>query len=121
MSEIKQTPLVADAERVRLEDGTLIATVWEQYPSDDRLASESWMQMRERTEPLRELAKKEAIDSARRFAAAPELLEALLYALPYLEACVPNPRNGVNADYSVDVNCVDRARAAIAKATGSQS
>ncbi|MEX3972226.1 hypothetical protein [Paraburkholderia caribensis] len=54
-------------------------------------------------------------------AAAPELLEALQYALPYLEACVPNPRNGVNADYSVDVNCVDRARAAIAKATGAQS
>lgn len=56
--------------------------------------------------------------NARLIAAAPELLEALQYALPYLEACVPNPRNGVNADYSVDVNCVDRARAAIAKATG---
>jgi hypothetical protein len=52
--------------------------------------------------------------------ASPDLLEALEYALPYLEACVPNPRNGINADYSVDVNCVDRARAAIAKATGIQ-
>jgi hypothetical protein len=51
-------------------------------------------------------------------AAAPKLLEALQYALPYLEACVPNPRNGINADCSVDVNCVDRARAAISKATG---
>jgi hypothetical protein len=57
-------------------------------------------------------------DNARLVAAAPDLLEALQYALPYLEACVPNPRNGINSDYSVDVNCVDRARAAIAKATG---
>jgi hypothetical protein len=59
--------------------------------------------------------------NARLIAAAPGLLEALEYALPYFEACVPNPRNGVNADYSVDVNCVIRARAAIAKATGSAS
>lgn len=50
--------------------------------------------------------------------AAPEMLDALKYALPYLEACVPNPRNGHNADGSIDVNCVDRARAAIAKAEG---
>lgn len=48
---------------------------------------------------------------------AAHLLDALEYALPYLEACVPNPRNGVNHDNTVDVNCVDRARAAIAKAT----
>jgi hypothetical protein len=47
-----------------------------------------------------------------------DLLDALQYALPYLEACVPNPRNGVNSDFSVDMNCVDRARAAIAKARG---
>lgn len=58
---------------------------------------------------------------ARLIAAAPELLEALEYALPYLEACVPRPRNGINADGSVDVNCVDRARAAIAKATGGEA
>ena len=45
-----------------------------------------------------------------------QLLEALEYALPYLMACVPNPRNGLNADGSADVNCVDRARAAIAAA-----
>lgn len=56
--------------------------------------------------------------NGRLLAAAPCLLEALEYALPYLRACVPSPRNGVNADGSVDVNCVDRARAAIAKATG---
>jgi hypothetical protein len=56
--------------------------------------------------------------NARLIAAAPNLLEALEYAMPYLEACVPNPRNGQNADGSIDVNCVDRARAAIARAKG---
>lgn len=49
-----------------------------------------------------------------------ELLEALEYALPYLEACVPSPRNGINPDCSVDVNCVDRARTAIAKTRSAQ-
>ncbi|MEA3250181.1 MAG: hypothetical protein U9Q35_01155 [Pseudomonadota bacterium] len=51
-------------------------------------------------------------------AAAPELFEALEYALPYLRACAPSPRDGINQDGSVDVNCVDRALAAIAKARG---
>lgn len=46
-----------------------------------------------------------------------QLLDALEYALPYLRACVPHPRNGINADNTVDVNCVDRAIAAIAAAT----
>ncbi|KWF29887.1 hypothetical protein [Burkholderia pseudomultivorans] len=59
-----------------------------------------------------------AAPNAYLIAAAPELLEALQYALPYLEACVPNPRNGVNADCSIDVNCVARARTEIAKARG---
>jgi hypothetical protein len=67
------------------------------------------------------ISQEQAEINGRLIAAAPDLLEALQYALPYLEACVPNPRNGVNADYSTDTNCVDRARAAIAKATGSQS
>lgn len=71
---------------------------------DTRRTLEAFALMRE------ELARERKIKS--------ELLEALEYALPYLRACVPNPRNGVNADCSVDVNCVDRARAAIAKATG---
>lgn len=44
------------------------------------------------------------------------LVDALEYAIPYLKACVPNPRNGVNADCSMDVNCVDRAIAALAQA-----
>lgn len=48
-------------------------------------------------------------------AAAPELLDALKYALPYLESVVPNPR-----DNGTDINCVSRARAAIAKAEGNE-
>lgn len=55
---------------------------------------------------------------ARLIAAAPDLLDALEYALPYLKACVPNPRSSYAADGSLDVNCVDRAIAAIAKAVG---
>lgn len=41
------------------------------------------------------------------------MLDALEYALPYLEACIPNPRNGVNHDGSVDLNAVQRVRDAI--------
>jgi hypothetical protein len=62
-----------------------------------------------------------ALHIASLIAAAPDLLAALEYALPYLRAAVPNPRNGVNHDCTPDVNCVDRALAAIAKATGSAS
>lgn len=47
--------------------------------------------------------------------AAPELLEALEYALPYLRACVPEPRSACG-----DINCVDSAVAAITKAKGAQ-
>lgn len=42
-----------------------------------------------------------------------QALEALEYGLPYLQAAVPNPRNGVNADCTPDVNCIDRTRNAI--------
>lgn len=59
--------------------------------------------------------------NANLMAAAPCLLEALEYAMPYLEACIPSPRNGVNSDGSVDINAIDRARAAIAKAKGEVS
>lgn len=65
-------------------------------------------------------SREDLLSVARMMQAAPDLFDALEYALPYLEACVPSPRNGVNADGSVDVNCVDRARAAIAKATGKE-
>jgi hypothetical protein len=42
-----------------------------------------------------------------------QLREALQYALPYLQACVPDPRDGVKTDGSPDVNCVDRALRAL--------
>lgn len=47
-------------------------------------------------------------------AAAPDLYDALEYALPYLQACVPDPRDGANGD----INCVKRAMIAMAKARG---
>lgn len=72
-----------------------------------------------RMEDDAESPEKEA--NAHAIVAAPDLLDALEYALPYLEVCVPNARNGFNTDCSADVNCVDRARAAIAKARGVQS
>lgn len=52
--------------------------------------------------------------NAHLIAAAPELYEALEYALPYLQACVPEPRDGANGD----INCVKRALLAMAKARG---
>jgi hypothetical protein len=67
---------------------------------------------------LRTLTHEEMLANARLRAAAPELLDALKYALPYLRVVVPFPRSGINADGTVDVNCVDRVIAAIAKAEG---
>jgi hypothetical protein len=110
MSEIKHTPLVADAERVRLQDGTLIATVWEQYPSKDRQPGESWLEMMDRTKGARELSEQQAIERARVFAAAPELLEALQRLL-----------KGEDDEYLTPQGLRNLARAAIAKATGSQA
>ncbi|HGL6315186.1 TPA: hypothetical protein ACKFZV_005479 [Burkholderia multivorans] len=77
MNEIKHTPLVADGERIRLEDGTLIATVWVEYPSDDRLAGESWLDMRNRTAADRQLAEITAKNRAKEFAAASDMLMVL--------------------------------------------
>ncbi|UQP01362.1 hypothetical protein L0Z36_05360 [Burkholderia multivorans] len=77
MNEIKHTPLVADGERIRLEDGTLIATVWVEYPSDDRLAGESWLDMRNRTAADRQLAEITAKNRAKEFAAASDMAMVL--------------------------------------------
>lgn len=77
MNEIKHTPLIADGERVRLEDGTLIATVWRQYPDKTRLAGESWMDMMERLQPAKREAEALAIRRAMEFAAASDAILAL--------------------------------------------
>ncbi|MCA8247987.1 hypothetical protein LGN12_12495 [Burkholderia multivorans] len=77
MSEIKHTPLVADGERIRLEDGTHIATVWVKYPSEDRLDGESWIDMRQRTARDRELSEITAKNRAKEFAAASDAILAL--------------------------------------------
>ncbi|MCA8239878.1 hypothetical protein [Burkholderia sp. AU32262] len=77
MNEIKHTPLVADNERVRLEDGTLIATVWARYPEKTRLAGESWMDMMERLQPAKREAEALAVQRAQEFAAANDALMVL--------------------------------------------
>ena len=77
MNEIKHTPLVVDGERIRLEDGTHIATVWVKYPSEDRLDGESWIDMRQRTARDRELAEITAKNRAKEFAAASDAILAL--------------------------------------------
>ncbi|MBR7998297.1 hypothetical protein [Burkholderia vietnamiensis] len=77
MNEIKHTPLVADGERIRLEDGTHIATVWVQYPEKTRLDSESWLAMRERTAADCKLAEITAKNRAKEFAAASDAVLAL--------------------------------------------
>lgn len=77
MNEIKHTPLVADGERIRLEDGTHIATVWVKYPSEDRLDGESWIDMRQRTARYRELAEITAKNRAKEFAAASDAILVL--------------------------------------------
>jgi hypothetical protein len=77
MNEIKHTPLVANNERVRLEDGTLIATVWTQYPERAQLVGESWMQMMERMQPAKRAAEAMAVQRAKEFAAANDALMVL--------------------------------------------
>ncbi|MBR8083101.1 hypothetical protein KDX23_10125 [Burkholderia vietnamiensis] len=77
MNEIKHTPLVADGERIRLEDGTHIATVWVQYQEKARLDGESWLEMRNRTAADRELAAITAKNRAKEFAAASDMLMVL--------------------------------------------
>lgn len=102
----KHPPLVADKEHVRFEDGSLLATIWEKYPSKDQLPGESWLEMMDRTAADRATSKQDAIDRARLFAAAPDLLEALKDALTLLWP-------------STDEH--QKALAAIAKATGEQA
>ncbi|ONC97008.1 hypothetical protein [Burkholderia pseudomallei] len=69
MNEIKHTPFIADGKRIRLENGTHIATVWVEYPDEDRLDGESWIDMRQRTALDQELAEITATNRAKEFAA----------------------------------------------------
>jgi hypothetical protein len=129
----KHMPLIADAERIRSEDGAHIATVWTQYPSDQRLPGESWLGMRERTEEARILASKQTLERARQFAASPELLEvldAINESVESLHATVG--MIAARSEFEEDVHFhekwamdellskVERARAALSKARGEQ-
>jgi hypothetical protein len=104
MGDITRTPLIADAERVRLEDGALVATVWEIYPSKERMIGESWMEMMSRTEAARNEAHRDAIERASLFAAAPELYEAL--------------KEIIDTEWIGGKGGFVKARAALAKARG---
>ncbi|QTP32786.1 hypothetical protein B7759_01364 [Burkholderia glumae] len=113
MSESKKQ-LIAEKERVFDESGAHIATVWEKYPNEERLPGESWLEMRERTQSLRDVAAQEAISRARQFSAAPELVEAAKIGLQYIEAvCFNTPNPKKRANYA---DAASKIRAALAKA-----
>jgi len=79
---------------------------------ESRADGESWIDMRERTKPLRESMRLEQSANARLIAAAPELLEALRDCLSFLESDMPTVSSGPERR---------KAAAAIAKATGEQA
>ena len=101
-----ETKFIARAERVFTQDGAHIATVWTQYPQEERREGESWLEMRDRMKPIGIKAAQETIDRARLMAAAPDLLEALM-------RCKFDSLNMSLADLAF-------CRAAITKATGEQ-
>jgi hypothetical protein len=102
VSEIKET-LYAHAENVRLEDGTLIATVWAKYPSRELRPRESWLEMMDRTADARAEATRISKVRALRFAASNDMLAALQEVLK-----APGLQSGLQA----------LCAAAVAKATG---
>lgn len=58
----------------------LVATAWGLYDSKEseiRQEGESWLDMKDRTQPIRDLKEKESIANAKLIACAPELLEML--------------------------------------------
>jgi hypothetical protein len=63
MSDTKHTPTPWKAEgegRIYAEsDGMHLASVWMRFVSDQRADGESWLEMRERTQPMRDAANAE--------------------------------------------------------------
>ncbi|WP_186013787.1 hypothetical protein [Burkholderia gladioli] len=118
MSERKQQ-LIAEKERVFDESGAHIATVWEKCPNEERLPGESWLEMRKRTQSLRDVAAQEAISRARQFSAAPELVEALQSIAQYGSDTLSGRTDGPDdRDWQREavLEMARRARAALAKA-----
>lgn len=99
--------------RIRAEGGH-IATIWQpREVSDSRLDGETWLQMRERTDPDRAALIKETQANARLIAAAPDLVEALKACEAAMAPIVG--RFSMDAPFR---KALADARAAIAKAEG---
>jgi hypothetical protein len=105
--------LTARMERVYTADGKHIVTVWAESVDCKAQTGESYLGMRDRTEPMRISAQQQTFDRARLFAAAPDLLEALIL----LEAEMVLSGNAGATDYGWKP-AIEKTRAAIAKATG---
>lgn len=120
----KDAALAARMERVYTATGDHIATVWAETVDSTKQLGESYLGMRDRTEPARRSAQQQTFDRARLFAAAPELLEALEAAVKHLVAAQCNARLIAIRDPDAWEGVADviepsivAARAAIAKAT----
>lgn len=109
----------ADGHRVTYAHGH-IASFWgPREISDERLDGESWLDMRNRTQPERAKLDREVKANARLAAAAPDLLLALSGLLATSRQAI------TSGDWKVDGACdpeIDflRADATIAKALGEQ-
>lgn len=117
--------LTVDKSGLRVVSGGVSrATIWVAPVDEKRLSGESWLDMRERTQPCRERAEAEARQFALQCAAAPEMYEALELALQ-LRACIAEAMTSgyddrpSEASAWFEVDAIERGiRAALAKADG---
>lgn len=103
----------ADDHRVKYEHGH-IASFWSPREiSDERLDGESWLDMRNRTQPARAKLDREVKANACLSAAAPDLFAALNYMLTYFNEDLASIMDD-------ELQAVFAARAALAKAVGNK-
>jgi hypothetical protein len=75
----KNTPLTTE-DRYIYQGERVVAAVYREYPEENRQPGESWMAMRNRTQPERDKLRVEMLARAKLFAAAPDMLAALQMA-----------------------------------------
>lgn len=97
-----------------------IASTWSpRVVSEDREDGESWLDMRNRTQPERDAIKLEKQDNTRLIAAAPELLDALSSAISQMDMAGDCIEAGRYDEALLHVRSLMAGRrAAIAKAAG---